>query len=337
MKNRQFENKFMKEQNHYFCKELIPLIEIVNTKIGARLANVDELLEEYDDMIQSHYLVDFFTFDSKEYKKYDPKQVVFSLDHRDDTLDDYNFLLEKTIKSRYAIPVISIKHCRNFLLNSLAIQKLIIRLQNITPKIAVRIQSNLLEKFFMDINPLLRENDLLIYDINEESIHSKFFDRKLLKIRTGKYKTIVLSSPRPQDINNGSYIDGDYTGLIDNSIRNDYRELGFDGFADYAGLKNTLPTGGGNGQGAALGLFYVNEQNQFFSIMNSDTKQGTRGHEYVVKKAFCNYKTLLDPKSECPAFEYMYVKLHSRGNPGSWGLWKYITILRYISQIKNSL
>lgn len=337
LKNRLFENKFLREQSSYFDERVIPLIEILNQKIGRTTLEVDELLSIYDSYINSSYFVDFFTFEEGEYSKHDPNQVPFYIAHRNDTINDYFDLLSLVCDTEHGIPVISIKKGREFLLDRASIKSLIQMLQALTSKIAVRVQSSLLQNFFMEIDPLLRKDDLLIYDINEDSIQSKFFDRKLLSSKSSSYKVILLHSPRSSKLNNGSYLDGDYTGLIDNSIKVNYKKLGFDGFADYAGLKNVLPTDGSNGKGAALGLFYDSSNNQFFSIMNPDTDQGTRGHLYVLDQAFTVFKKKLDPNDDCPAFEYMFLNLYSQGKPGQWGQWKYITVLRYVSQVKSSL
>lgn len=336
-KNRLFENKFIREQQVYFDDNIVPLIEILDSKIGRTKISIDEMLSIYDNYFSSKYLIDFFTFDDGEYSKYDPNQVPLYFQHRNDNINDYYNLLELVCKTEHGVPVISIKKGRDFLLNGSAIKMLIQNLQAKSAMIAVRIQSGLLHTYFNDINHLLRDDDLFIYDINEDSIQSKFFDRKVISNRKNRYKVIVLSSPRPSKINNGSYRDGDYTGLIDNKIRVEYKTLGFDGFGDYAGLKNVLPTDGSNGKGAALGLFYDNSVNQFFSIMNEDSDLGTRGHLYVLEQAFKVHHQKLDPNNDCPAYKFMYDNLYIRNSPGQWGQWKYITILRYISQIKSSL
>lgn len=43
-----------------------------------------------------------------------------------------------------------------------------------------------------------------------------------------------------------------------------------------------LPSGGENGKVTALGLFYVDNQNKFFLIVNSNKEEGTKGHYYVI-------------------------------------------------------
>ena len=97
-----------------------------------------------------------------------------------------------------------------------------------------------------------------------------------------------------------------------------------------------MPSGGGNGQGSALGLFYLGSKNEFFSIVNSNTLLGASGHKYVIEELFDIYRTFLDIDNDCPMYEYIHNNLISKGKSGAWGQWKYITLLRYISQIKKS-
>jgi len=222
------------------------------------------------------------------------------------------------------------------MLNHTRIIRTIQDLQKHAKEIAVRISADLFDTYINTIDSVLREEDYLFYDINEENIGPRFFDLLTIQNIKKSYDKIVIHSPRSSKLNNGCYCDGQYTDLIDNELRTSYSSNGFTGFSDYAGLKNVLPTSGGNGQGAALGLFYVNEENAFFSIMNDDTAQGASGHGYVIDEAFTKYQAVLNPSNDCPAYDYIDDTLRSRGKTGAWGQWKYITILRYISQIKKS-
>lgn len=336
LKNRLYENKFLRENQYLFDSEnILPLIEIIDLKIGRTECSLEDLISYYDENLKSSYFIDFFATTYGEYSNADYNKVQFSLEIRDESTYKYQNLLDITNISEYCIPVISIKEARNFILDKNEITRFVKNTQAHKESIALRISADLYDQYADLINELLRIEDYLIYDINEESIESRFFDLYKMKNYESKYKKILLHSPRPSNLNNGSYIDGNFTGLIDNSLRNDFSDHDFDGFADYAGLKNVLPSSGGNGQGAALGLFYVEEKNKFFSIKNSDSSVGAKGHEYVINQAFGKYMSYLNVNGDCPAFEYIDQVLRSRNKSGSFGQWKYITILRYISQIKT--
>jgi hypothetical protein len=335
LKNRMFENKFLREfGKKYFNESVVPLIEVISLKMGRTTYNIDDLLTLFDSYFDHDFFVDFFTFRESEYKKFDPERVKFSLEIRNESkYKYYDDLLFKVVKTKHGVPVISIKKARSFLNSSAKVIDLIKKLQMHFDKIALRVQCSMFDEYFKVAEKHLREQDYLIYDINEESIESKVFDLMNVQSKSGKYSVIVLHSPRPSHIKNGSYRDGGYTGLIDNSLLNDYVLHGFDGVADYSGLKNVLPTDGGNGQGAALGLFFVRSANKFFSIMNNNTKDGAAGHRYVMKELFNKYIGLIDPTSTCSAVDYINTNVWSKGSSGSWGQWKYITMLRYMDQI----
>ena len=336
LKNRLYENKFLRENKYLFdSKNILPLIEIIELKIGRSECGLDDLISYYDENLKSTYFIDFFASTYGEYRNADYNKVQFSLDIRDESKYKYQDLLDITRKSEYSIPVISIKKAREFILDKNEITRFVNNTQAHKKSIALRISAELYDQYADLVNELLRNNDYLIYDINEESIESRFFDLHKMSSFKSNYKKIILHSPRPSNLNNGSYIDGDFTGLIDNSLKNDYSDYEFDGFADYAGLKNVLPSAGGNGQGAALGLFYVEDKNEFFSIKNADSSKGAKGHKYVINQAFGIYKSRLNVNGDCPAFDYIDQTLRSRNKSGSFGQWKYITILRYISQIKT--
>lgn len=336
-KNRMFENKFLRENGvRYYSDDILPMIEVISLKIGRKKYEVDELLELFDGYFESEYFIDFFTFDEKEYKKFDISKVQFALEIRNE--DNYKYfddLLRKVSFTENGIPVISVKNIRKFLLDESILRDLILKLQKICDKVAIRINSDLLGKYFKLIDSTLRENDFLFYDINEDTIESKIFDLMSMSSRKGRYNMVLLHSPRPSEINNGSYVNGGFTGLIDNTLFVDYNLHGFDGVADYAGIKNVLPTDGGNGQGAALGLFFVKSANSFFSIVNKNTKDGAAGHVHVINELFYKYRFIIDPALDCEAIKYIDDNLKQRSSSGSWGQWKYITILRYLDQIKK--
>lgn len=338
LKNRVYENKFLRENTHLFEDEsIIPLIEIINLKGKKDSKDVLKTVEEYSEVFTNKYFIDFFTFDSDEYKNFDTKKVGFSLSIRNE--NEYRYyedLLLLLVDLKNAIPVLSIKTGRDFVLSDKYINKTIKDLQTKFPNIAVRIQAKLLDEYFGLLDSKLRDSDYLMYDIAEEAIESKYFDIEKINGRHGRYKMIIISSPRSPKLSNNSFPDGEFTNLIDNSLRIEYKKNGFDGFGDHAGLKNVLPAGGSKGLGSALGLFYVDYKNKFFSVVYSDSSYGIKGYNYVIGELFNRYYDLLNPKKDCPAFEFMSTKFLKKNSTGNWAQWNYVTILRYISQIKKS-
>lgn len=339
MKNRMYENKLLRENPGLFYDDkIIPLIEIIYLKIRNKEVGVQEMLEYYENQFNSKFFVDFFTFEEDDYNAVDFEKVFFPLTIRNE--DKYKYLddlLYETVKCNKAIPVVSIKSAREFILFEGYIRKIIRTLQEKKPSIAIRIQPKYLEKYFMIIEEMLRDNDYLMYDINESSIDPLFFDIEMIRYKTGNYKTIILNSPVKSSNYNFHYKDGDYTILIDNSIRVNYNsDYGFDGFGDYAGLKNELPHNGSYEKGSALALFFDDKVNKFFSIVNMDDTKGPSGYDSVLYQVLNKYKEILDHDGVCPALKYINDNLDAKNKTGTWGTWKYITVLRYISQIKKS-
>ena len=338
LKSRQQEDSFLKENSNLFNTEnIIPLIEIISLRINKKNFEVLELIEHYSTTINGKFFVDFFSFEVEDYIPFDKNKVSFSLSLRDESTYSYYDLLKISTLYNNSIPVISINGGREFILNETYLMELIDKLQNITSSIAIRIQSKYFDDYFNIINNKLRESDYFFYDIGESSIDPLYFNIQDIMNKTGKYKSIILNSPRKRRYFNDKYIDCDYTDLIDNSIRIDYKDYGFDGFGDYAGLKDSLPPERGDGDGSALALLYDNNVNKYFSIINSDKKLGSSGYYYVIEKIIDDYKNKLDPTGQCPAIKYIYETRYLPDKPGNWATWNYITILRTISQIKMSI
>ena len=265
LKNRLYENKFLREHFDLFSEKITPLIEVITLVFGRSEKSIEEMIQIYDNYFYSPYFIDFFAFSHDEYQQFDSSQVDLSLKIRDEAEFKYfDDLLFEASRSMKAIPVVSIKRARDFILSKSVMISTIQKVQKCTSRMAVRIDSNLLDQFYDTLHPLLRKDDFLLYDIREDTIESKFFDLQAISQKKKDYKTIILNSPRPSKLKNGSYKDCAFTGLIDNSIRETYLTHGFDGYGDYAGLKDVLPTDGGNGKGAALGLFFVDEYNKFY-------------------------------------------------------------------------
>jgi hypothetical protein len=342
LKGRMYENKFLSKHNDLLSEEIMPLIEIIQNKMGYTYCrDISDFVGYYDSIIGKPYFLDLFTFDPDMYKGHDRDQIIFAYQQRATRPEHYIEYLNNIVEitnSDYAIPVISFSSGRDFkVLSPVDFKKFFEKINSTTNRCAYRVHYKYLNEYIDEIEKYIRPNDFFMLDINESVIEPFIFDIETILELESECKKIVIHSPRPRDIKNGLYPDGNFTKLIDNSIRVEYKDYGFDGFGDYAGLKDTLPSKGSNGMGAALGMFYVNDNNQFFTIMNSNTELGARGHEYVINQAFRKHYSLLDPFKNCPAMNFINQKFIKRNKNGNFGQWKYITILRYVSQIKNSL
>lgn len=329
-KNRQFENKIIREYPYLFSNNRItPIVEIIRVK-----NDVETIIKEYDTRLNSSYFIDFFTFKHEEYVPYTPANVEFSASLRDESAYGYLDLLLSTVESEKAMPVISIKKARGFLLDHNAIKNLIKELQEKKDSIAVRLEGRLFDDYFAVINACLRESDYFMFDIGNNNLDAFLFQLDEFRISKKNYISILLNSPRIRTLYNGYYEDEQYTKLINNNAAIEYKTFSFDGFGDYLGLKDELPNDGGRGEGSAHVLFYDHKNNSFFSVLNPQVKDGVRGFKEVVIKLNM-HRGMLDSNNDCLAYKYMDNHIGQNGTYGSWGSWKYILMLRTLSEMKK--
>lgn len=333
LKNRLFENKFIREYSYLFDKTIVPMIEIIEKKIGRTEKSIFEILEYYHGILKNEFFIDLFTFNATIYRPYSPAKVKYAVSLRNNYDEDYVKDLNEFQYFERAIPVVSVKKDRDF--EEYDFINLIVDLKESNSKVAIRIEAEYFEEFSEIIKEYLDKDDFIMLDINEEELESKFMEMDYFENAGLPCKTVIISSPRRRKIKNGLYENRRFTDLIDVSLSCDYMKLGFDAYADYAMLKDTLPNDGGNGKGAALGLIYSKQHNSVYSIMNGDTEQGSKGHRYVID-TLMEEKTrdILDPKRDCLMYKFIEEYFLPYDKTGSWGQWKYITILRAISQIK---
>jgi hypothetical protein len=336
MKNRMYENKIFTEYRDLFGGNIAPIIEVIFDKINKKVNSFDELLEYYDENLGYQYFIDVFVFAENEYRYKDNEKLTFSFENRKSTHKEYFEMLKKVALSNYGVPVISVKGVREYFDDSNLLVDFVTELQKFTNTIAIRIAADKFQKHFTNLDNILRRSDLFIFDINEESIEPYCFDIEDLNNRTGQYQNIILHSPRKESIANRSFKDGVFTDLIDNSILKNYDEYNFDGVADYLGYKNALPSTGSNGEGSALSLMFDYNQNQFFSVLNVDSKKGSSGFEYVMDQLIRKYEHKLDPDGDCKAYALMKEN-YMKEKFGNWAIWNYYTMLRYLTQIKKNL
>lgn len=335
LKSRMQEHNIINDYGYiYETNKLMPLIEIIELKFGRKVVTEKELLNIYDQTINSNYFVDFFTFDEDKYKPYDNTKTLYSLNMRTEDLKSYFNRLMITKNSNKAIPVISLNKVRSHILSREDIIFLISELQKHKDQIGVRLEGELFENYFDIINDNLRTSDFLFFDINEETLDP--FVLELMEIKSSNdYFKILTYAPRKRKLNNGSYMKSAYTDLINCFGREKYKELGFSGYADYAGLKDDLPKDGGSGQGAALAMLYNHNHNKFYTITNHDTKKGVKGYEEVIKTMFKPEIKLKLDATNCLAYEFVNERMVKREKNGNWSQWNYIAMLRVLSEMKK--
>ncbi|WP_455819592.1 beta family protein [Clostridium butyricum] len=363
MKTRQEEFRVAHELNCCYSEKIIPLFEIIdeiyedkfetdesgnyitilkegNTRKSKvkKPRNVNDIitLNKINKTVNGNRVfIDYFRFDIKKYGNnlsLKDLELAYKLNNSNNEYIKKLKLASKEYKNM--IPVFSIKKPFNFL--NTEIVQIITELQNLNESIALRIEDEFFYLCKQVIENNLRESDFFLYDISEQDFYSKIMDIQDISICKTKAKKVLINSPRKLKLANKDYEDKQTTVLINNCVAHEYSKYGFYGFGDYGGLKDQLPTNAGsNGSGAALGLIYNYENNEFYSFCNSDTSLGQTGYKTVIKDVL-SYKSILDKDNKC----YAYKKLkewNNNGKNGGWKSWNNVCLTRYIHQMYRNL
>lgn len=356
LKTRVEEMGAAKELSYCFSEKIIPLFEIIkeryekvyvrdedgnyvyerkgekNYKKVAKPTEENVITLPYINELVNDNLVfiDYFRFSIKKYGKnidIASTELSFKLN------SNLNFYMEKLLKvTEYdnMIPVISLKPDCDFPINKL--EKFVEELQEQTAHIALRITEEWIDQT-KDIIQRLRITDFLLFDIEEQNPETKFMEMQELSGMDAVCQMILLNSPRKTDINNGEYPEHDKTDLINNCARYIAKDNEFDGYGDYCGLKDTMPSkGGGNGKGAALALLYDYEQNTFYSYCNHDTNCGMSGYSALIPMIDAD-EGMLNPDGDCPGYNI----IHKLPKTGSWATWHRVNVVRYIHQTYKNI
>lgn len=357
MKYRIQEKNVTRDFHQLFSENIIPLFEIVteyyierykedpetgepirvkpkgkNRREKVKLPNRDEdiiTLSELNEILNGKKaFIEFFRYTDKEYTdgKIESQKVKLSF-----TLSrDYGLYKKRMLEInnfKNLIPTISVKEGFEFSRTDLI--SIISDLKANQSPMAIRITDELFYDYSEQFSKYLTSSDYIMLDIREQDIESKFMELEEFKdFETDAYK-ILLNSPRISEINNGEYENAQFTDKIDNSCAKIYQEYNFDGFGDFGGLKDKLPTEGGP-FGCALALMYSKEHNQFFSVVNKDSKLGLRGYRTVVPELLDN-REIIDPDNNCPIIDKIE-KNAKNDSFGNWESWIYYTLARYIHQ-----
>lgn len=357
MKNRAQEMSVIENFNQLFSEKVIPLIEIIadnyevkykidpetNKPILQKVPNKKrrqriKLPKSEEDIITLPTLhrklngkkafIDFFRYRNQEYPdgsiKLDNVMLSFNLSR------NYSLYRNRTLEIKNYenfIPTISIKE--GFEISRTDLESLVSDFKANNTPIAIRITDNLFDDYSKIISQFLHHQDYLMLDIREQNSESKFIElMEFQDFKTDATK-ILLNSPRLRETNNGEYEHLQFTEKIDNSCAVIYKKYNLDGFGDFGGLRDTLPTGGGH-YGCALSLIYSKNHNKFFSAVNKDSESGVRGYRIIIPELL-NYENIYNPNKDCPIINE--IKSNAKdGKFGNFQKWTYYTLARYIHQ-----
>lgn len=353
MKCREAELRTAKSTYTVFSDDIVPLFEIINDFFETRYEvnpvtneyvyekkngrNYKKKLKPTEDDINTLEIIkktvkdkkafiDYLRVDNNKYKNYDVAKVSLGLKLRD--FDEYKKRVCEIANYENFIPVISISNAfDNALADIITFYK---QLKELSNNVAIRITADIISEY-MPLLISLRTSDYLLFDVGETNIDGLSIEIEEINENTISAQKVILNSPRAANYQNKDFEETGITALIDNSLLKKYKDLGFDGFGDYAGYKDVLPSLGLPNRGAALCLIYNYKDNGFWVFTNKDTSLGVKGYKELKPKVLA-MRPRLDPNNSCPA--YMKIDLPGDGNYTSW---IEVCLIRYITQLYNNI
>lgn len=354
LKFRKTEKRILKEYNDLFSNEIIPLIEIFSENYHRRneidpetgkskyiienghrkyskieptdadICTIENLINCIQD---KKAFIDYLRIDKDKYKSFNESNAVLGISLRN--LDDYYNKLLKLDYNEHFIPVISTR--KNFNDDFSKLYSLVEELKLKFSSIAFRVTADT-AIYYKKIIEELRESDYLLFDIEETKYKELMMEINALnKLKISAYK-IILNSPRYASYQNKDFDEDSYTNIIDNLMIEEYLNLGFNGFGDYAGYKDVLPSGGSISKGSALCLMYDFSKNKFWAFTNKDTGLGVHGYPEV-KRRVLSRESILNYNGDCIAYDL----IHNQSKILSHSFWIQSTIIRYIDQINKNI
>lgn len=358
LKCRQAEKRVIASMVDCFSEGIIPLLEVIQDEYSTKYRK-DPITGQYvtemkgtrnyrlketptdNDIITLEHLngllngkkafIDFFRFSVSQYSKdTDLSKIALSWTLSNNN-DEYIRRLLGVGEHTNLIPVLSIKGEFGVTKHDLELYLRDLREKNST--IALRIT----EDWFKDLQDIirdsLRDNDYLLFDINEQIPESKFMEYEEIKESGITARVVILNSPRKASTQNKEFEVSGITELVNNSIIVEAEKNNFAGFGDYCGFRDDLPkSGGSKGLGRAHALIYDYNENGFYTFLNPNVKLGLKGYESIRKNIISNSASL-NPDDDCPAFK----KIKGLAGTGNWSTWHEITMLRYIHQIYKNI
>lgn len=311
-----------------------PLLKIVEQDEAPSKRGWYKSLDKLDSFFSgSSAFVDYYRCDLSKYKQLDMEKIGRV---RELSADPVLYLSEMETIASYAnlTPVISIRAgVENAEDEAIRDSLIRIRQKNGSKALGLCVSSSF-DSYPHSIG-VLSDSDYLFLDIGEQPLSSQVVTLAKFKNVQTKAKTILLNSPRKKAIKNRDYEERGVTDLIDNSVREKYRDHGFYGFGDYAGLRDDLKLNIKNGGKACAAIFiYRDDINKFMVYMNPNPEDGIQGLRKLANDVWDDL-AVLDPENTCIALN-QFRDSWMNGNAGNYATWVSRTVVRYVQQIAES-
>jgi hypothetical protein len=313
---------------------VFPLIELIQEKTRSNNKNtiLDDLAKLLEANPEMSLMVDFLK-STKLNGTTDAVRNYVTLSTR-----QVDFCIGETLKlrpfSERVIPVIS------YLSDNVSLSRIsyeVNEYRKVFPKIAFRVKTQDFEHIFSHIELLLKENDIVLLDIESSSHMNPVFKKIYKRVSDNKKQknivSVVVNANRPESLTNKSMTDGEPIAQIDNSLKELYSTNimnKFDGFGDYACIVASLPSTGGAISPA--GVFYSNDNN-FFVAYRGRTAQLSEFKDYIAPSIVNSeyWKEYTNNHHHfCPGCQEILSILNGSKSGKNQGQWKMITMLHYI-------
>ena len=304
--------------------------KVINRRIKIDSTEEDIVtLEKIQNNLEGkNAFVEMLRFHDSEYDSYDPEKVKLALRLSADFIE-FRRRTIKICEYEELTPVLSIKP--HFEISEYDFLSIINYIRAKSKPVAVRIEISLFEKYASIFRKELKESDYLFVDIREQPYLSQIPALNDVGNSNVSATKILLNSPRHAAYTKKDFKEDDWEPLIINDVARKYTGLGFDGFGDYAGLKDSLPEDGFSSRSYAHVLIYQYDENKFWSIRNNEASEGLAGF-YAIKAELNSRRGYFDPMGDCRGFERI-----QELNPGSYANWNGVIVRRYIDQMRRHI
>jgi len=320
----------------------IPMIEVIQKKVQTNSKyDFFEIIDQVTnrECCDNKYFVDIVKRNAPS-RVIEPVRTFLTSVTRD---PDYYLKILKNIEHKNGlIPIVS--YNKDWLESGL-ISSHAQKLREDFDQIGFRIFPSHFDQIYVELSESVNEGDFILLDIDNSSHVNPLFKEIYNKIKGLKdkknIKTIILNSTKEDTVTNVSLTNGEPIFEIDNSLRDLYdSSYKFDGFGDYSGIVNSLPTSGGGISPA--GIFYSKRFNCFVGFRRS--------------KSLSEFEDFIAPEIMKSEYWEEYSEIHHKKCPGcieikrinsisdpkqkkgkSQAKWKGITMSHYIYSIDEWL
>lgn len=315
-------------------KETLPLFEVIQekTRSNSNKTYIDDLNELFTRYSHNFFLdIPKFNLNSSTSEPVHAFQT--SVNRQE------NFVYQQMLhcqKIPGVIPVIS--YGIREILDKTILERDLIKYHTNFESIAVRLtptQYNAIPDFEKSA---ISKHDYLLLDIDDKSHTNPAFKKIYKSINEQKkiigFKTFIINSNKPISLYNKNIHDGRIIEEIDNSLLEMYAlsKYKFDGFGDYAGITNALPSTGGTISPA--GIYYSANENVFIGYRGkTQSLSEFKNHiapSIITSPYWAEYSE--EHHNQCPGCRKIQSIINSNSN-GNQGIWKGITMSHYICTV----